>query len=208
MNQETYTTRPSVPRAPGIAHWPGDADSAIHEIERFLALPCHGPSGDRVVATVLFTDIVEATAKLAALGDRRWHALLDRHHALVRRALAGFRGREIDTAGDGFFAAFDGPDRAIHCACAISGNVRELGIAVRAGLHTGECEVMGDKLGGLTVHIGARLVALAHAGEVLVSGTVKDLVAGSGFSFRDRGNRVLKGVPGDWRLYAVEWGTP
>jgi class 3 adenylate cyclase len=129
---------------------------------------------------------------------------VDSHHALVRRELARFRGREIDTAGDGFFATFDGPARAVRCACAISDSVHSLGIEIRAGLHTGECEVMGDKVGGIAVHIGARIAAHAGAGEVLVSSTVKDLVAGSGLSFQDRGEQGLKGVSGDWRLYAVE----
>jgi class 3 adenylate cyclase len=138
------------------------------------------------------------------LGDRRWRELLDDHHALVRRELARYRGREIDTAGDSFLATFDGPARAVRCACGICDSVRSLGIEVRAGLHTGECEVMGEKLAGISVHIGARVAALANPGEVLVSSTVKDLVAGSGLSFRDRGSEYLKGVPGEWRLFAVE----
>jgi class 3 adenylate cyclase len=158
---------------------------------------------DRVLATVLFTDVVGSTEKAAALGDRQWHELLDNYYSLARRELARFRGREVDTAGDGFFAAFDGPARAIRCAEAISKGVRPLGIEVRAGLHTGECEVIGEKVGGIAVHIGARVASLARAGEVLVSNTVKDLVAGSGIAFEDRGTRTLKGVPGDWRLFAV-----
>ena len=157
-----------------------------------------------MLATVLFTDIVGATERAAKLGDRQWRDLLESHHTLVRRELTRFRGREIDTAGDGFLAAFDGPARAARCACAITEGVRSLGIDVRAGLHTGECEVMGDKLGGIAVHIGARVAALADAGEVLVSSTVKDLVAGSGLTFQDRGTQLLKGVPGEWRLFAVE----
>ena len=191
---------------PGADHVPylSDADAILDEIEEFLTGTRHSPEEDRVLATVLFTDIVGATESAAKLGDRRWHDLLDSHHALVRRELLRFRGREIDTTGDGFFAAFDGPARAVRCACAISDAVRSLGIEIRAGLHTGECEVMGDKVGGIAVHTGARIAAHARAGEVLVSNTVKDLVAGSGLSFRDQGVQQLKGVPGDWRLFAVE----
>ena len=183
--------------------WLSDADKVADEIEEFLTGVRHGAEPDRVLATVLFTDIVGATEKAASLGDRSWHDLLDAHHALVRRELKAFRGREIDTAGDGFLAAFDGPARAIRCACAVSSSVRSLGIEVRAGLHTGECEIMGDKLGGIAVHIGARIAALARPGEVLVSSTVKDLVAGSSLSFHDRGTELLKGLPGNWHLYAV-----
>jgi class 3 adenylate cyclase len=186
------------------APWLSDADAIVEEIEEFLTGVRHSQAPDRVLATVLFTDIVGATEKAASLGDRRWHDLLDTHHALVRSELARFRGREIDTAGDGFLATFDGPARAVRCACAISDKVRSLGIEVRAGLHTGECEVMGDKLGGIAVHIGARVAALSGPSEVLVSSTVKDLVAGSGLAFQDRGTQTLKGVPGDWRLFAVE----
>jgi len=190
----------------GVDHipWLSDADTVLDEIEEFLTGVRHSQAPDRVLATVLFTDIVGATEKAANLGDRRWHDLLDTHHALVRSELARFRGREIDTAGDGFLATFDGPARAVRCACAISDKVRSLGIEVRAGLHTGECEVMGDKLGGIAVHIGARVAALSRPNEVLVSSTVKDLVAGSGLAFQDRGTQTLKGVPGEWRLFAVE----
>lgn len=185
--------------------WLADADTVAAEIEQLLTGTHHdSAAGDRVLATVLFTDIVDATGHAARLGDRAWHVLLDRHHDLVRRALRRFRGREIDTAGDGFLAAFDGPARAVRCACAIVDAVPELGIALRAGLHTGECEVMGAKLGGIAVHIGARVATLARAGEVLVSSTVKDLVAGSGLAFQDRGVEALKGVPGEWRLFAVD----
>jgi pimeloyl-ACP methyl ester carboxylesterase len=159
---------------------------------------------DRVLATIMFTDIVGSTAKLAELGDRRWRDLLQQHHALVRRQLVRFRGREIDTAGDGFFASFDGPARAIRCALAITDAVREIGLDVRAGLHTGECEITDSKVGGIAVHIGARVAAQAGPGEVLVSSTVKDLVAGSGIRFQDQGIAELKGVPGEWRLYSVE----
>jgi pimeloyl-ACP methyl ester carboxylesterase len=162
---------------------------------------------ERVLATVLFTDIVGSTAKAAELGDRAWRELLERHHALIRRQLAGFRGAELDIAGDGFFARFDGPARAIRCACAITDQVRELGLEVRAGLHTGECEVMDGKVGGIAVHIGARVAKEAQPGEVLVSSTVKDLVAGSGLTFRDRGVARLKGVPEEWRLYGVDRGA-
>jgi class 3 adenylate cyclase len=153
---------------------------------------------------VLFTDIVGATEKAAAVGDSEWRRLLERHHALVRRELVRFRGREIDTAGDGFLAAFDGPARAVRCAQAIRSAVRDtLELDLRAGLHTGECEVMEGKLAGLAVHIGARVAALASPGEVLVSNTVKDLVAGSGLDFAERGQHVLKGVPGQWHLYSA-----
>jgi len=159
---------------------------------------------DRVLATVLFTDIVGSTAKATELGDRGWRELLERHHALIRRELVRFRGAELDVAGDGFFARFDGPARAVRCACAITESVRGLGLEVRAGLHTGECEVMDSKVGGIAVHIGARVASEAQPGEVLVSSTVKDLVAGSGLRFRERGIAALKGVPDEWRLYAVE----
>jgi len=158
---------------------------------------------DRVLATVLFTDIVDSTAKLAELGDRRWKELLREHHALVRRQLLRYSGREVDTAGDGVFGSFDGPARAIRCACAISEAVGELGLEVRAGLHTGECELVDGKVGGIAVHIGARVAAQAEPGEVLVSSTVKDLVAGSGIQFEDRGVVSLKGIPDEWRLYSV-----
>ena len=157
-----------------------------------------------MLATVLFTDIVGSTDRAIELGDRAWRELLERHHALVRRELVRFRGREIDTAGDGFFAAFDGPARAIRCACAIVDGLRELGLEVRAGLHTGECEVADGKVAGIAVHTGARVAAHAGPGEVVVSSTVKDLVAGSGIAFGDRGAHELKGIPGDWRLFAVE----
>ena len=183
--------------------WVGNTDAILDEIEEFLTGVRRGPEPDRVLATVMFTDIVGATTRAAELGDRRWRDLLDAHHALVREHLARFRGREIDTAGDGFLAAFDGPARAVRAACAISEGVRPLGLEVRAGLHTGECEVMGPKLGGVAVHIGARVAALAGAGEVLVSSTVRDLVAGSGLRFRDRGAHALKGVPGEWHLFAA-----
>jgi class 3 adenylate cyclase len=156
-----------------------------------------------VLATVLFTDLVGSTARAAELGDHRWRDLLAQHHAAVRRELERFGGRELDTSGDGFFASFDGPARAIRCARAIVDAVRPLGLDVRAGLHTGEVELLGGKVAGIAVNIGARVAANADAGEVLVSGTVRDLVAGSGIAFEDRGVVQLKGVPGEWRLSAV-----
>ncbi len=159
---------------------------------------------DRVLATVLFTDIVGSTDRAIELGDRAWLDLLERHHALVRRELVRFRGREIDTAGDGFFAAFDGPARAIRCARSIVRGLREVGLEVRAGLHTGECEVADGKVVGIAVHTGSRVAAHAGPGEVVVSSTVKDLVAGSGITFVDRGAHELRGIPGDWRLFAVQ----
>ncbi len=185
------------------APWAGDMDALLDEIEEFLTGARHAPDTDRVLATVLFTDIVGSTERAAALGDRKWRDLLEGYYALARRELARFRGREVDTAGDGFFASFDGPARAIRCGAAIAAGVRRLGIEVRAGLHTGECEVIGEKVGGLAVHIGARVAGLARPGEVLVSNTVKDLVAGSGIRFEERGAHPLKGVPGEWRLFAV-----
>jgi class 3 adenylate cyclase len=182
----------------------GDIDAIVDEVREFLTGVREGPSVDRVLATVLFTDIVGSTERAAALGDRRWRDLLEGHRALVRQELARFRGREVKTLGDGFLATFDGPARAIRCACAIRDGVRRLGVDIRAGLHTGECEIMGDDVGGIAVHIGARVAASAAPGEVLVSSTVRDLVAGSGVRFADRGTRTLQGVPGEWRLLAVE----
>jgi class 3 adenylate cyclase len=161
---------------------------------------------DRVLATVLFTDIVDSTRRAAEMGDRDWHALLDAHDAVVRSQLVRFRGREVNKSGDGFLAMFDGPQRAIRCAMAIRDAVQALGIQVRAGLHTGECEVRGDDIGGIAVHIGARVSALAGPSDVLVSGTLRDLVIGSGLEFEDRGAHQLKGVPGEWRLFTVASG--
>ena len=158
---------------------------------------------ERVLATVLFTDIVSSSETAARLGDRAWRDLLERHHALVRRELVRFRGNEVDTSGDGFLASFDGPARAIRCACAVAAGVGELGLEVRAGLHTGECELVDGKVAGIAVHTGARVASHAGAGEVLVSSTVKDLVAGSGIEFEERGEHELKGIPGSWRLFAV-----
>ena len=195
---------------PGPDHAPfaGDSESYVHEIEQFLTETWEAGweevEADRVLATVLFTDIVDSSAKATALGDRAWRELLARHHELVRHQLVRFRGREVDTSGDGFFASFDGPARGIRCASAIVESMPELGLEVRAGLHTGECELMDGKVGGIAVHTGARVAAQALPGEVLVSSTVKDLVAGSGLAFEDRGAHALKGIPGQWRLYAVE----
>ncbi|MGZ8694411.1 MAG: adenylate/guanylate cyclase domain-containing protein [Gaiellaceae bacterium] len=190
---------------PGDAHvvWAGDTDEVVDEIEEFLTGVRRGPEPDRVLATVLFTDVVGSTDRARELGDRRWGELLGRHHAVVRTRLERFHGREVDTAGDGFLATFDGPARGIRCARAISDAVRDLGLEVRAGLHTGECELVEGGVRGIAVHTGARVASKAGAGEVLVSSTVKDLVAGSGIEFDDRGEHQLKGVPGEWRLYAV-----
>jgi len=173
-------------------------------IEEFLTGSRAAMSVDRVLATVLFTDIVGSTEKAAELGDRRWRDLLGNHHNTIRRNLARFHGREIKSTGDGVLATFDGPARAVLCACVLAEEVRKLGIEVRAGLHAGECEMIGDDVGGIAVHIGARVAELAGAGEVLVSGTVRDLVVGSGLRFADRGPQSLKGVPGEWRIFAVK----
>jgi class 3 adenylate cyclase len=191
---------------PGDDHipWLGDSDALLDEVEEFLTGLRRRPDRDRQLATVLFTDIVGSTARAAALGDRQWRELLDQHHMLVRRELDRFEGREVDTAGDGFLAIFDGPARAVRCACAITEVVAELGLEVRAGLHAGECEVRDGEVRGIAVHIGARVASKAAAGEVLVSSTVKDLVTGSGLRFRESGEAVLKGVPGEWTLYRVE----
>ncbi|HET7875285.1 MAG TPA: adenylate/guanylate cyclase domain-containing protein [Methylomirabilota bacterium] len=180
-----------------------NTDRLVAEIQEFLTGVREAGEPERVLATVLFADVVGSTEHAVRLGDRRWRDLLDAYYSVVRAELARYRGREIDTAGDGVFAAFDGPARAIRCAHAIIGAVRGLGIEVRIGLHTGECEVIGPKVGGIAVHIGARVAALAGANEVFVSSTVKDLVAGSGLRFEDRGSHTLKGVPGDWMLFAV-----
>ena len=188
----------------------GRGTEAINAEVRAFLEQIYGTGGwddaepDRVLATVLFTDIVDSSERLASLGDRAWRDLLERHHALVRQELARFRGVEVDTAGDGFFASFDGPARAIRCASAIVEQMQSIGLEVRAGLHTGECEVVDGKVAGIAVHTGARVASHARAGEVLVSSTVKDLVAGSGIAFEERGERDLKGVPGEWRLFAVD----
>jgi class 3 adenylate cyclase len=191
---------------PGDDHlpWLGDSDGLLDEVEVFLTGARRGPDPDRKLATVLFTDIVGSTARAAALGDRDWHELLEKHHQLVRRELDRFGGQEVDTAGDGFFATFDGPARAVRCACAIGEAVGQLGLTTRAGVHTGEVELVAGQVRGIAVHIGARIAAEAGPGEVLTSSTVKDLVAGSGLRFRERGRRQLAGVPGEWDLYLVE----
>jgi pimeloyl-ACP methyl ester carboxylesterase/class 3 adenylate cyclase len=196
---------------PGVGHLAFHGGSAHigDEIEGFLNAVWEAGGWDeeepeRVLATVLFTDIVGSTARAAELGDRAWRELLAKHHASIRREFVRFRGAELDAAGDGFFARFDGPARAIRCARAITESVRDLGLEVRAGLHTGECEIIDGKIGGIAVHIGARVAKRAEPGEVLVSSTVKDLVAGSGIRFSQRGTIALKGVPEEWQLYAVE----
>jgi pimeloyl-ACP methyl ester carboxylesterase len=189
----------------GADHWisAGDTDVIADEIEEFLTGTRPAPDPDRVLATVLFTDIVGSTERTAELGDRRWRDLLGTHDAAVRRELERYQGREVDTAGDGFLATFEGPARAVRCAISLGDAVRELGLELRAGIHTGECELDGQKVRGIAVHTGARIASLAAPGEVLTSSTVKDLVAGSGLRFEDRGVHELKGVPGEWRLYAA-----
>jgi len=190
---------------PGEDHlfFAGDADGILDEIEEFVTGTRSGPDPDRVLATVLFTDIVDSTGRAAAAGDRAWRALLDRHDALVRRQLERFRGRAVKSTGDGVLAIFDGPARAVRSACAIVEAARQLGIEVRAGVHSGECEIRDDDVAGIAVHTGARIAAIAAAGEVLVSSTVRDLVAGSGLGFVERGRHALKGIPGEWTLYAA-----
>lgn len=184
-------------------YWVGDSGPMLDEIEEFLTGVRGGSGAERVLATVLFTDIVGSTDRAAQLGDRRWRDLLDRHDQTVRTQIERFRGREVKTVGDGFVATFDSPGRAIECALAIKGALAALDVGMRAGIHTGEIEVRGDDVAGMAVHIGARVSALAGAGEVLVSSTVKDLVVGSTVDFEERGEHELKGVPGMWRLFAV-----
>ena len=188
---------------PGRDHLPyvGDQNSVLDEVEEFLTGVRRGPEPDRVLATILFTDIVGSTERAAQAGDDRWRDLLDRHNVLIRRELDHFRGREVDTAGDGFLATFDGPARAVRCAREIADTVPGLGLELRSGLHTGEVELAGEHVRGIAVHIGARVAAMAGPREVLVSSTVKDLVAGSGIAFEDRGEHSLKGIPGTWRIY-------
>jgi class 3 adenylate cyclase len=190
---------------PGVDHlsFAGDAEPILRETQQFVAGIAGPPKSDRQLSTVLFTDIVRSTELAAEIGDRRWREVLEEQRALVRRELSRFQGREVDTAGDGFLATFDGPARAVQCACVVRDGVRELGIEIRAGLHTGEVEVLRDGLAGVAVHIGQRVLASAGPGEVLVSSTVKDLTAGSGLEFEDRGLHALKGVPEEWRLFAV-----
>jgi class 3 adenylate cyclase len=187
--------------------WVGDTDRLVAEIESFVTGERTAAPTNRVLATVLFTDIVGSTEHAAALGDAAWTHLLEAHNTRLRAELSRFGGREIDTAGDGFLATFDGPARAVRCALAAAEEMGTLGIAIRAGVHTGEIELAGDDVRGLTVHIGARIAALASAGEVLVSRTVRDLVAGSGLTFEDRGVHRLKGVPDEWQILAASDGS-
>jgi len=183
--------------------WLGDSDAVVNSVEQFLTGAQHAAEPDRVLSTVLFTDIAGSTARATTLGDDRWRSLLEQHNDLVRRELSAFRGKEVKTLGDGFLATFDGPGRAIRCACAIRAAAASLGLTVRAGVHTGECEVVESDVGGIAVHIAARIVTLASPGEVVVSSAVADLVLGSGLEFTERGAHELKGVPGRWRLLAV-----
>jgi class 3 adenylate cyclase len=185
------------------APWMGDTDSVLRAISEFLGDP-FAPEDGRQLLAVLFTDIVSSTQRAAELGDRRWRELLERYHELVRKELVRFQGREIDAAGDGFFATFDRPARAIHCARAINDAVQEIGLEIRTGLHMGECEVGEEAIRGIAVHIGARAMAIAEGGEILVTNTVKDMVAGSDIRFEDRGIHDLKGIPGQWHLFAVK----
>jgi class 3 adenylate cyclase len=198
-------TLAQLPELRGVYTWvDDDAHRATMEAtERFVTQLAKPRASERVLATILFTDIVGSTELVARLGDAAWRELLQQHHAVTRRELARFDGRELDTAGDGFFAVFDGPARAVRAASAISGALRPLAIEIRSGVHTGECEVHDGKVAGIAVSIGARISSLAAPGEVLVSSTVKDLVAGSGLSFEDRGDHRLKGIPETWRLYAL-----
>lgn len=190
---------------PGVDHlpWVGDQDRILDEIEEFLTGAISRPEPDRVLATVLFTDIIDSTARAADVGDRRWRELLEAHGGIVERQLKTWRGRLIKSTGDGILATFDGPGRAIRCATGLCHDVKDIGLEIRAGLHTGECELLGDDISGISVNIAARVAALAKANEVLASRTVKDLVAGSGIEFEPRGEHSLKGVPASWDLYAV-----
>jgi class 3 adenylate cyclase len=194
---------------PGQDHfpWTGSTEAFLDEVREFLTGVRVAHEPDRVLATVMFTDVVRSTELATELGDRRWRDLLDAHDAAVREQLQKFRGREVKTTGDGFLATFDGPARAIRCARAIGEAARPLGLDVRVGLHSGEIEIRGDDIGGVAVHIAQRVSAMAQAGEVLVSSTVKDLVAGSGITFADRGVHRLKGLRDEWRLLAVEAGS-
>jgi class 3 adenylate cyclase len=207
---EALTYLATLLRRPQIRLFPGEDELKVHEqpalldaIRAFVGVETRAPELDAVLSTVLFTDVVDSTRKQAELGDRRYRDLIEEHHVIVRDGLERWRGRESATAGDGFYATFEGPARAIRCALEIEQRVRDLAIEVRAGIHTGECELIDGQISGLTVSIGARVAASAGPNEVLVSQTVKDLVAGSGFSFEDTGERELKGVPDRWRLYRV-----
>lgn len=183
--------------------WLGDADGVLDANEEFVTGSRHRVDEDRILATAIFTDLVDSTRHLAQAGDRRWRELLDSHDEIGLRVVERFHGRRVKTMGDGLLAVFDGPARGVRCAEAIRDAVAELGVEIRAGLHVGECELRGDHVGGLAVHIGARVAALAGPGEILVSRTVRDLVAGSGLHFAERGEHHLKGVPDRWPLYAV-----
>lgn len=183
--------------------WVGDADMLLDEIEMFVTGQLTTNQPERILATVLFTDIVGSTELATTLGDKRWHDLLKQHHNVVRRELTRFRGKEITTTGDGFLATFDGPGRAISCAVAISNSLKQLGITIRAGLHTGEIELMDQNIGGIAVHLCSRVMSKAAGGEVLLTSTVKDLVAGSGFAFENRGKYALKGIQGEWELFSL-----
>jgi class 3 adenylate cyclase len=200
LTAATYVELPSNDHVP----WAADAQLIADEIRKFVAGIDKVVEPDRVLATVLFSDIVGSTERAISEGDRRWRELLAQHHQVVRQELVRHRGREVDTAGDGFFATFDGPARAVRCAAHIVQALQPLGLEIRAGLHTGECEAVGDKVAGIAVHIGARVAGAASPGEVVVSSTVKDLVAGSGLRFDDRGVHTLKGIPDPWHLYAVD----
>jgi class 3 adenylate cyclase len=184
-------------------YWMGETTAMLDEIEEFLTGTRSASEPDRVLATVLFTDIVSSTAQASAMGDRAWHDRMNAHDAMVRRQMERFRGREVKSTGDGFLATFDGPARAIECGCAIRDGARQLGMEIRVGLHSGEVELRGDDIGGITVNVAARVTALAPPGDVLVSRTVTDLVAGSQFEFEDQGEHELKGVPGSWKVFAV-----
>jgi pimeloyl-ACP methyl ester carboxylesterase len=190
---------------PGDDHvpWVGGQDAILDEVEEFLTGVRRGPDPDRVLATILFTDIIDSTQRASELGDRGWRDLLEQHHTVVRAELRRYRGREIDNAGDGFCASFDGPARAIRCALAIREDLHRIGLDVRAGIHTGECQVLHDKLAGVAIHAAARIAASGGRGEVRVSGTVRDLVAGSGIAFQDLGPAALKGLPGEWQLLRI-----
>ncbi len=190
---------------PGRDHfpWVGDTNAILDEVELFVTGSRQAAELDRVLSTVLFTDIVDSTAQLAKQGDRSYRELLEQFYSIVRREIERHRGHEVDTAGDGLFATFDGPARAIRCACATRDSVSSLGISIRAGLHTGECELLDDKVTGFAVHLGARVCGEAGANEVLVSSTLRDLVVGSELSFSDRGVHELNGIPGEWRLYSA-----
>jgi class 3 adenylate cyclase len=188
---------------PDQLYWAGDTDAVVDEIEEFLTGVRSGPPPERILTTILFTDLVDSTARAAELGDREWRALLDRHDAVVGRELERFRGRAVKSTGDGVLASFDGPARAIRCACAIRAGLEPFDLRVRAGVHTGEVEVRGDDLGGIAVHLGARIAALAEPGRVYASRTVVDLVVGSGVEFAPRGTHALKGVPGQWEIFEV-----